>query len=65
MLDDLMIRLGHDLAVYTGTHGILQYPDVDGEDQEIFLYVEDKYVPAPLYYWKVIQDQVSVETIQQ
>ena len=37
MLDDLMIRLGHDLAVYTGTHGILQYPDVDGEDQEIFL----------------------------
>ena len=27
-------------------------------EQEIYLAVEDRYVPAPLYYWKVIQDQV-------
>lgn len=52
------LRLGRNLAVYTGTHGILKYPDVNDVEQEIFLVVEDKYVPAPLYYWKVIQDKV-------
>ena len=54
----LFLRLGRNLAVYTGTHGILKYPDVGDIEQEIYLSVEDKYVPAPLYYWKVIQDEV-------
>ena len=55
---NLILRLGRNLAVYTGTNGILKYSDVNDVEQEIFLVVEDKYVPAPLYYWKVIQDKV-------
>lgn len=57
---ELTLRLGRKLAVYTGTSGILKYPDVNDVEQEIYLVVEDKYVPAPLYYWKVIQDKVRL-----
>ena len=55
---DLARALGRDVTVYSGTSGILTFPDTNNNQQQIFLY-EDKYVPAPLYYWKVIQDKVS------
>ena len=28
--------------------------------KEIFLY-NDQYIPAPLYYWKVLQDKVKID----
>ena len=42
--------------MFTGTDGILQYPDVSSNKRDIFLY-EDQYLPAPLYFWKVLRDQ--------
>ena len=52
-------RLGRDISVYTGTHGILQYPDFNGVNQNIHLY-NSTYIPAPLYFWKILQDLVSL-----
>ena len=42
--------------MYTGTHGTLRYKDTNNNYQEIFLH--QGYIPAPRYYWKVLQDQV-------
>ena len=44
--------------MYSGTHGILQYPDKNNTRRDIYLF-EDKYVPAPLYFWKVVRDPAS------
>ena len=40
--------------VYTGTYGQLEYLDTP-----IFLYTEDgdSFIPAPLYFWKVIHNE--------
>jgi hypothetical protein len=51
-------RLGRDLQVMTGTHGILTYPDSNNNPTPINLY-NSTYVPAPQYYWKVVQDQTT------
>lgn len=55
---DLADRLGRDLAIHTGTYGTLSYPDVNKNETQIYLYLagETKYIPAPLYYWKVVED---------
>ena len=52
------LSLGKKIAVYTGTHGILQYRDVNNNKKDIFLY-EDKYVPAPRLFWKVLRETES------
>ena len=49
--------LGRDISVYSGTHGVLEFPDVNNDHQQIYLYNKE-YIPAPLYYWKVLQDKV-------
>ena len=43
----------------TGTHGILEYPDKDSKATDIFLARIESYVPAPKYYWKVVQDPAT------
>jgi len=53
---DLGAQLGRDLEVVTGTHGILEYPDSKNKPTEIFLEKNSSYVPAPLYYWKLVRD---------
>jgi len=53
---DLATKLGRDLQVMTGTHGLLSYPDRKNNLTPIYLY-NNTYVPAPQYYWKVVQDQ--------
>ncbi|XP_023326504.1 uncharacterized protein LOC111699940 isoform X2 [Eurytemora carolleeae] len=55
---DLASRSGRDLSIHTGTFGVLSYTDVNNEDVPIYLYIsgETRYIPAPLYYWKVIHD---------
>ena len=55
---DLAQSFGHDISVYTGTSGLLQFPDVNNNDQDIYLY-NSQYVPAPLYYWKVLHDPTT------
>lgn len=53
------------LDVITGTFGILKLPDVDGIDQDIFLYNEDgnTWIPAPLYFWKVVYSNARNEAV--
>ena len=45
--------------MYSGTHGVLEFPDVNNNHQQIYLYNKE-YIPAPLYYWKVLQDKVMM-----
>ena len=52
-------RLGRDISVYSGTHGVLEFPDVNNNHQQIYLY-NKTYIPAPLFYWKVLQDKVMM-----
>jgi len=52
---DFAITRQLDLVVYTGTHGVCQLEDVDGEMVDIFLYDGDR-LPVPRYYWKILFD---------
>jgi len=58
---DLAAKLARDISVYTGTFGTLTYADSNNNEVDIYLYNEDgkQYVPAPLYYWKVVHDPIS------
>jgi hypothetical protein len=53
---DLGAKLGRDLVVTTGTHEVLEYPDKNNSPTDIFLARIESFVPAPKYYWKVVQD---------
>eukprot|EP00090_Calanus_glacialis_P045179 TRINITY_DN8232_c0_g1_i1.p1 TRINITY_DN8232_c0_g1~~TRINITY_DN8232_c0_g1_i1.p1 ORF type:complete len:472 (-),score=119.75 TRINITY_DN8232_c0_g1_i1:256-1671(-) len=55
---DLGTKLDRDLQVMTGTHGLLTYPDSNNNLTPIYLY-NNTYVPAPKYYWKVVQDPMT------
>merc|ERR1719158_1289441 len=52
---DLATKLGRDLQVTTGTYGMLSYPDNNNNPTHLYLF-NGTYVPAPKYYWKVVQD---------
>ena len=47
-----------DAVIYTGTNGLCQLLDVDGNYVDIYLYAEDgaQQLPVPKFYWKVIVD---------
>ena len=49
--------------VTSGTFGSLEYPDINGENQDLWInYDSDKSkyrVPVPKYYWKVLYDAES------
>ena len=42
-------------TLWSGTHGVCQLEDVDGEMVDIFLYDGDR-LPVPRYYWKILFD---------
>lgn len=42
------------LDVYTGTHGVLQFYDTDGEAQDIFLDTDDNKIPVPKVFYKIL-----------
>ncbi|GFG38327.1 hypothetical protein Cfor_01738 [Coptotermes formosanus] len=51
-----------DLDVYTGTYGILTFPDVNGVETELYLYVDNnnnKAIPVPKLFWKVVYEPKS------
>jgi len=52
---ELATKLGRDLQVLTGTHDLLRYPDSSNTSLPIYL-VNSVFVPAPRYYWKLVQD---------
>ena len=52
----LNIRSGN-VKVWTGTFGVLSYPDENNNDVDIYIYLkgDKKLIPAPKYYWKILQ----------
>jgi hypothetical protein len=51
-----------NLDVYTGTYGIVTFPDVKGIETELYLYVysnNNKAIPVPKLYWKAVYDPQS------
>eukprot|EP00092_Neocalanus_flemingeri_P008407 GFUD01009063.1.p1 GENE.GFUD01009063.1~~GFUD01009063.1.p1 ORF type:complete len:458 (-),score=83.36 GFUD01009063.1:40-1413(-) len=52
---ELAIKLGRDLRIVTGTHGILEYPNKIQILTPIFLF-NSSFIPVPEYYWKLVQD---------
>jgi len=43
-----------DLVVYTGTHGVLELEDINGDLVDIYLHGDQ--LPVPRYYWKILHD---------
>lgn len=48
-----------DTDVYTGTHGVFTYPDVNGKMQEIYLAYDNRTgwtnrIPVPRFYYKIL-----------
>ena len=74
-LRDFVVERGLDVVVYTGTHGLCQLEDIDGDMVDIHLYIADgTRLPVPRYasnrdtgyivrvcrfYWKVVYDPVA------
>jgi hypothetical protein len=51
-----------NLDVYTGTYGILTFPDVNGIETELYLYVDsnnNKAIPVPKLFWKAVYDPTT------
>jgi hypothetical protein len=44
------------LDVYTGTHGVLKFNDIDGNAQDIYLDIDNKKVPVPRIFYKILLD---------
>jgi hypothetical protein len=60
-LREYAAKVGRDIRVFTGTHGILQYPNYNNDLKDIFLSPRtptetSHYIPVPQYYWKVLYD---------
>ena len=51
------------ITVYSGTYGILEYPNYKNENTSIFILENDGnwYIPVPKYYWKIILNEVTKE----
>ncbi|CAB3365389.1 Hypothetical predicted protein [Cloeon dipterum] len=47
---------GHELVVYTGTHGIATLPDAQGKEQPLYLSVDGSAakLKVPAIFWKVV-----------
>jgi len=51
-----------DLIVYTGTYGVATLPNVNGNETELYLYVDNnnnKAIPVPKLFWKAVYDLKS------
>ena len=54
---DFTIAHSTDYVVYTGTSGVMELEDVNGDLVEIYLY-QDR-LPVPKFYWKIIHDPIA------
>ncbi|KAK9502026.1 hypothetical protein O3M35_012636 [Rhynocoris fuscipes] len=48
-------KLGADLEIITGTHGVSKMKDSEGKLKEIYLESDSK-IPVPEYYWKLLHN---------
>ena len=58
-------RSNGNIKIWSGTYGILSYPDNNGNDVAIYLYLdgEKRHIPAPKFYWKVLMDEKKDEAV--
>ena len=58
-----LFRHNGSVTVYSGTYGILEYPNDKNENTPIFILEDDGnwYIPAPKYYWKILLNEVTKE----
>lgn len=55
-----------DIEIYTGTHGIVTFPDINGVQQEIFLNFDangNGRIPVPKIYYKVLYEPSTASGI--
>jgi hypothetical protein len=57
-LRDLVTGRQLDVVVYTGTHGVAQLEDINGNMVDIYLYNGDR-LAVPRFYWKIVYDPVA------
>ena len=43
----------------------MSYPDNNGNDVDIYLYVDgdERHIPAPKFYWKVLKDETKDQAV--
>ncbi|XP_066591047.1 uncharacterized protein [Prorops nasuta] len=53
---DFIIKRGLKVEVYTGVHGQMTLPDINGVRQKMFLHADNKKkaIVVPKFYWKII-----------
>lgn len=51
------------LDVYTGTHGVLKLNDTDGVEREVYLDVENRKVPVPMIFYKMLINKAEASGI--
>ncbi|XP_062564652.1 uncharacterized protein LOC134227294 [Armigeres subalbatus] len=57
---DFVARNDLNVTVYTGTYGVLELPDANGDMQQIFLDVDPNNggrIPVPKVYYKILHDE--------
>ena len=54
-----------EVKVWTGTYQVLEYPDLNGNEVGIYLYLDGdkKHIPAPKFYWKVLKDETKNKAV--
>ena len=57
------IELGRDLTVYTGTQGVLTLPNASNEPTALYLNAEEKKVPIPDNFYKILIDEKTNQGI--
>jgi len=55
---DIVMERSIDAIVYTGTHGVMELEDVNGNMVSIYLH-NGNQLPVPRFFWKIIYDPVG------
>uniref|UniRef100_A0A6B2E4U1 Putative alkaline nuclease n=1 Tax=Phlebotomus kandelakii TaxID=1109342 RepID=A0A6B2E4U1_9DIPT len=56
----MVFQRNTNLELYTGTHGVLTLPDINGEQQEIYLHFDENnngQIPVPKLYYRVLYER--------
>lgn len=54
-----------NVTVWSGTFDTLVYPDQNGNDVPIYIYLSNgkQYIPVPKYFWKVMHNERTDEVV--
>jgi len=48
-----------DLMIYTGTNGVMELDDINGNKVPIYLHSEDNRLKVPKFFWKLVVDEAT------